>query len=322
MNAANDNIVNSERSSEQQQKEKFRCFVGGMNKLIEKNKLEKYFEKFGKVSSILYPYDKKCKKPKGYAIVEFSNEDDWRKCIGYKGHILENVLLQVENLLTFEQARKRNEEEQKRKLFVKSLPKKTTDEQLLTYFSKYGEVQKVERQFGLKKGKWVFKQFAFVIMKNEKDLDQILKLEKPDFYGKKITIQRAVAKAKSKNESISYFSQENLNISRTKKDKKKRFKSIFSKFNIFSNEASERPSKENYRINIESFNESIEILGIKLNKSRLDIYYEEKIIFKNTLKKEKILNACNLSKIKKKIEKRLINLNIIDKNFVYIKIEK
>ena len=144
-----------------------KCFVGGMLNKIEESKLKEYFEQFGPIESLKYPSNNKKRKSKRHAVIKFRNKDTLKKVLDEKmNHKIGDINLRVEKLISPQKAKKKLEEEIVRKIFVKGLPRKVTEQQIMDHFSKYGKVEQVLMQYGYKKNKWKFKAICFYF--NEK----------------------------------------------------------------------------------------------------------------------------------------------------------
>ena len=217
----------NESSSYQNSSKSKKCFVGGMLNKIEKSKLIKYFEQFGSIKSLKYPSkNKKKRKSKGHVVIEFKNKDSLKKVLHEKiNHKIGDINLRVEKLISRDQAKKKLEEEIFRKIFVKGLPRKVTEQEIIDHFKKYGKVEQVLMQYGFKKNKWKFKQFAFILMKNEKSVKKACQKKYQKLGNKTIAVTKA--RCKSKNQQIFGKNAENVkcngaNISQPNLNKNKK----------------------------------------------------------------------------------------------------
>lgn len=202
----------------------WKCFIGGLTPFTTKTKLKKYFQKFGNLKNVYIPYDPKAKKLRGYGFVEFKEEKSYLEALSCTTHKVLNIEISVERLMSFEEASERKKHVQKRKLFVKGLPSGVQEADLDKYFSKYGEVEEVLLQHYFKNGKKYFREFGFVIMKNEKDINKILSNKKPKILNRKVEISRAIPRkdseeTESDDDSVGF--KEFLNDLKKKREGKK-----------------------------------------------------------------------------------------------------
>jgi len=120
-----------------------RVFVGGIPLNVTKDELVLFFEKFGKVSSIVIPKNKKTGKSKGYALINFFFEKEMKKVLEMKELELKGKKITVRKALNRKNASKETRELQKRKIFVQGLDSLTTEKELFNFFSLFGEIDRV-----------------------------------------------------------------------------------------------------------------------------------------------------------------------------------
>ena len=285
------------------QEKSYRCFVSGSIHFLEKKQIKEYFEQFGEILDILYPFNKSKNLQKGYVVIQFKEKKSYLKVLEKDRYFIQNIPLKVEDYLSLEEAKVKNEDQQKKKLFVKGLPKSTSNERLETFFKQFGKVNKIDKQYGKKKGKWLFKQFAFVIMEEESGCELAIKNPNPLFYGKKITIKRAVPKTKINSSSatsnqrfepnpISNPRTNNLQNIDFEKEKNYLTRPTISKSII---------KTSNLRFNIEEiFCNEVKLKGIIKTDKKLKIFYKKSFPEKNVkienLNKSKLNENCEIFK--------------------------
>ena len=133
------------------------------------------FSEFGKVELVNIPKDRNTGRPRGFAFCDMSSPEEVETAIEkldqsmYGGRVN-----RVSKSLPKEQLPRRQEkkvDEGVKKLYVGNLPFGTTKEQLIEYYSEYGEVSEVyipvNAETGLGRG------FGFVSMKEE-DVDEAI----------------------------------------------------------------------------------------------------------------------------------------------------
>ena len=272
----NTNLQKSQKgkqnANKKNQEEKWKCFIGGLTSHMSKSKLKAYFKKFGKVKNVFIPYDTNLKKPKGYGFVDFADKESYDKALSQQTHQIKNVTFTVERVLSFEEATKRKNDQQNRKLFVRGLSQEVRKRDLNKYFSQFGKVEDILMQHKFKNGKKIFKEFGFVIMKNKSDLKKIIEFPNHFIKGNKIDVKKALARedtvdSVSQDDEISSFNEciNNLKTRRSQQTLAEKNK------NDGENKIENLDSSSNLKLNLDMENDSYEFLllqyqhGTRLN---------------------------------------------------------
>lgn len=132
-------------------------FVGGLPKKATNEALQTYFKKFGKVLEARIVIDKVTGLSRGFAFVTMSAEKEVKKVLQKKKHKFLSTTVSIKEAITRTETMEINLDEKERKIFVVGLPYKTKQEDMIDYFSKYGEIQKIELK--------AQKRFGFVLFK-------------------------------------------------------------------------------------------------------------------------------------------------------------
>ena len=151
------------------------CFVGGVHPKLERSQIEETFKGFGEIETVSF-HKKSSNVKKGFCIIKFMSENSAKLALSYPFSInIEGFNLTVEKYLGIREAADRAKERQTRKLYVSNIPNDAKEQEILTIFEKYGEVEKVSFQYGLINGTKTFKGFAFILMKKKEYIQKILR---------------------------------------------------------------------------------------------------------------------------------------------------
>lgn len=115
-------------------------FVGGISAILTEEQIQRHFSKHCKVAKVRIMREKKTYEPKGFAFVTLADSSEVQSVLE-KTHIIEGRKVDVQ--LASRKGEKKNwkEEQKKKRLFVSNLPEGVTNEELASFFSKYGEVR-------------------------------------------------------------------------------------------------------------------------------------------------------------------------------------
>jgi RNA recognition motif-containing protein len=118
--------------------EKFKntLFLGGLNADLGLSTLRGYFSKFGTISKISIPGGK---KSKGYAFIKYEDNEGLVAALA-QTHTIAGRLVNTTQALAPKEARKQTSKKTKKKIFVGGLSTKTSEQDLLDCFSKFGTV--------------------------------------------------------------------------------------------------------------------------------------------------------------------------------------
>ena len=156
-----------------------RLFVGGITPEISEEDILEYFIKFGEISEISYPSGYKSKsgdkKPPGYLFLQFCEDKAALSVLSEPRILIKGINLKVSRALNPQAALKKFKNVKKRKVFAKGFPKNATHKEIFSFFNNFGEVEEVIMQHSFYNNKKEFKGFAFILMKNSKMAEEIIK---------------------------------------------------------------------------------------------------------------------------------------------------
>lgn len=104
-------------------------------------------------------------------------------------HTINQTKIDCQPALDRDEARVKEEEERKRKVFIGGLPKNLPDSDLSDYFQQFGEVQKAYVVKDPKTGKT--RGFGFVIFKEIESYEKALAQEDHQIHDKDIVVKRS-----------------------------------------------------------------------------------------------------------------------------------
>lgn len=132
--------------------------------------VDQYFSKYGEIEKLdlkRYPDG----SSRGFAFIIFKSEDALNKVLSEQEHIIDN------RTVTVEKARTRSEKMQTNKIFIGKLPAGLTEDQMRCYFSKYGEIEKIEFVFHKQTNER--KSFCFIEFKSQDAVEKITECKVP-----------------------------------------------------------------------------------------------------------------------------------------------
>lgn len=154
----------------------YNLFVGGLQPSCTSKILTEYFSQFGEIlSSEPQTWNAKSKRCRGFAIIRCKDRPTFEKILEEKGHFLDGRIIEC-NPYYKDKTKLQSyyDEMSQRKLFVRGLGGKMTTENLLEFFSKYGEVEIAKVVKYKKTGK--SKGFGHICFKEKNVTDHILKI--------------------------------------------------------------------------------------------------------------------------------------------------
>lgn len=176
-------------------------FVGGLKATFTETVLVNYFGTFGEVESVNLKKNKKMKNiNRGFCIVKFKCPKIAERVIKVKDHFIKKRLVTCRPYLKGNQLKESKTKKNCRKIYISSLPKLTTNNDIQHAFSRFG---KVEAGYTLKEETGESKGFGFVTFEQESSVEKALTDAKGVIIkGVRITIARFMAQKGEEEEAI------------------------------------------------------------------------------------------------------------------------
>ena len=120
-----------------------KVFVGGVPPDTNEDELNKYFSRFGMISKIDLPVNKRKNAIKGFAFVTFCTPSSADRAVNCVSHVLRRKSMVVNPALTSSEASKKTKSRQSQKLFIRGIPRLASQYQIRSFFEQFGEVDMV-----------------------------------------------------------------------------------------------------------------------------------------------------------------------------------
>ena len=169
-------------SLEEIKKANNKLFVGALSWNTTSNDLFLYFKKFGEVTDVDCKKDPTNNRCRGFGFISFKAPGAILDIMKIKHHKIQGKT--IDPKLAIENKRSGG------KIFVGGLRFNTSDDQILSYFSAYGNVKNIERPFDKVTGKQ--KCFAFITFEDESLIRVVLQTKYHEIDNKKCEIKEAM----------------------------------------------------------------------------------------------------------------------------------
>ncbi|XP_073291723.1 uncharacterized protein [Primulina huaijiensis] len=146
-----------------------KIFIGGLSRETTLDTFVKYFGKYGEITDSVIMKDRFTGRPRGFGFITYADPAVVDTVIA-ETHIINGK--QVEIKRTIPKGSGDSKDFKTKKIFVGGIPTTVTEEELKSFFSKYGEVVEHEiiRDHMSKKSRG----FGFVVFDNEQVVDSLL----------------------------------------------------------------------------------------------------------------------------------------------------
>ncbi|KAL3510652.1 hypothetical protein ACH5RR_030053 [Cinchona calisaya] len=174
----------------------FNCrkiFIGGLAKDTTLDQFVKYFGKYGEITDSVIMKDRHTGRPRGFGFITYADPVVVDTVIA-ETHIINDK--QVEIKRTIPKGSAESKDFKTKKIFVGGIPTSVTEDELKSFFSKFGKVveQEIIRDHVTKRSRG----FGFIVFETEQDVDILLSNGNMiDMAGTQVEIKKAEPKKPS-----------------------------------------------------------------------------------------------------------------------------
>lgn len=122
----------------------WRIWVGGLPKNANEKHLAAYFSMFGTLTECKIMTDNSTGQSRGFAYISFQEKESFDRVIGLKDHNFNKTKLSISVYQSKEQTDRKSAEENERKIFLVNMHYKTKRSTVEDYFSRFGEIERVD----------------------------------------------------------------------------------------------------------------------------------------------------------------------------------
>eukprot|EP00061_Rhincodon_typus_P002818 g18546.t1 len=147
-----------------------KLFVGGLSFETVEGNLRNHFEKWGKLTDCVVVQDTITRRPRGFGFVTYSSPSEADAAMAARPHVLDGRTVDLKRAVPREDSNKPGFNMKVKKIFVGGIKENLGENDLQSYFSDYGMIEKVDvicdRETGKKRG------FAFVYFDDHDSVDK------------------------------------------------------------------------------------------------------------------------------------------------------
>ncbi|KAH0555123.1 hypothetical protein KQX54_015392 [Cotesia glomerata] len=158
-----------------------KLFVGGLSWETNDKELRDHFGSYGDIESINVKTDPNTGRSRGFAFIVFSKAESLDKIMAAGDHVINNKKVDPKK------AKARHG-----KIFVGGLSTELSDDDIKSFFDKFGKIVEVEMPFD--KTKSQRKGFCFITFESEQVVNELLKTPKQTINGKEVDVKKATPK--------------------------------------------------------------------------------------------------------------------------------
>ncbi|KAE9615824.1 hypothetical protein Lal_00017435 [Lupinus albus] len=181
-----------------------KIFIGGLAKDTTLEIFVKYFEKYGEITDSVIMKDRESGRPRGFGFITYADPSVVDHVI-QEDHVINGK--QVEIKRTIPKSSSQANDFKTKKIFVGGIPTAVSEDELKSFFSKYGKVVQHEiiRDHATKRSRG----FGFIVFDNDRDVDNILSDGNMiDMAGTQVEIKKAEPKKSSNPASLPPFTSD------------------------------------------------------------------------------------------------------------------
>ncbi|XP_067011054.1 RNA-binding protein squid [Anabrus simplex] len=162
-------------------KEERKLFVGGLSWDTTEQSLKEYFQKFGDIENINIKTDPFTGKSRGFAFLSFTTVEAVNKVLAAGNHVINGKKVDPKKV-----------KQRIGKIFVGGLTPEISNDDIKSYFAKFGNIVDMEMPFDKVKNQR--KGFCFISFESEKVANELLKTPKQNINGKQVDVKRVIVK--------------------------------------------------------------------------------------------------------------------------------
>lgn len=155
-----------------------KMFIGGVSRETTEDTMRQYFEKYGAVKDCILMTDKATGNSRGFGFVTYSNPSSVEDVMAGCPHTLDNKIIDPKKCTPRHMQQKKNfsnnQFNKTHKIFVGGLSMDANEDDVSTYFTKYGVVTEVVLVADKNDQSRPHKGFGFVTFEDESSVDQAI----------------------------------------------------------------------------------------------------------------------------------------------------
>ena len=190
-------------ASSEDRRTEHKVFCGGLSWTTSSSSLEHHFSRYGTVLNSYIMSDRATGKSRGFGFVSFDSEETLNSVINEPQHVIDGKVIDVKVSVDRDKAPKsihktaveddgrEASQHDEFKLFVGALNPKSTNESLKSYMEELGGVGSVANAHIMADNKGS-RGFGFVVFKNKRNMDMVLRKDHWKLDGRSIDVRVAV----------------------------------------------------------------------------------------------------------------------------------
>lgn len=167
-----------------------KIFVGGLSWQTTTDSLIEYFQSFGEIKEAMVMKDPQTQRSRGFGFVTFEQVETVDEVIRYGKHEIDGK--SVDPKIAFPKRGQPKMVTKTKKIFVGGLSSTTVQEDLIQYFSKFGEVDEAMLMFDRQTNR--HRGFGFVTFVEEDTVDRVCEIHFHEISGKRVECKKAQPK--------------------------------------------------------------------------------------------------------------------------------
>ncbi|XP_055499142.1 LOW QUALITY PROTEIN: heterogeneous nuclear ribonucleoprotein A1-like [Leucoraja erinacea] len=175
-----------------------KLFVGGLSFETVEGNLRSHFEQWGKLTDCVVVQDTITRRPRGFGFVTYSSPSEADAAMAARPHVLDGRTVDLKRAVPREDSNKPGFNMKVKKIFVGGIKENLDENDLQSYFSDYGLIEKVDvicdRDTGKKRG------FAFVYFDDHDSVDKAVIQKYHMINGYRCEVKKGLSKEEMQSE--------------------------------------------------------------------------------------------------------------------------